>query len=100
MDNRDYEVLQRIESNLAEINRNMSQLPCSVNGYKISILQRIVYGGVSLILVAVLTSILTNNVKSPNMPVAATRTCNEGQSTGNATMVREICQGLDERGIR
>lgn len=60
MDNRDYEILQRIEITQSDMQRKLSDLPCAVNCYKISILQKVVYGAVGIVLAAFMVSIISN----------------------------------------
>ncbi|RLB92834.1 MAG: hypothetical protein DRH26_05350 [Deltaproteobacteria bacterium] len=55
---------KHIKSDVTEIKSVIKEIPCKVNTYKISLLQKVVYGGVALVLLAFAAELTDQTVSS------------------------------------
>ena len=55
----DYEMLQRIEEKQDAIKDKFNCLPCDLNTYKLQLIQKIVFGGIAMILSCVVVAIIS-----------------------------------------
>ena len=52
--------IRETKSDIKSIHERLNILPCSVNTYKITLLQRIIYGGIGIILFAFMVGLIDN----------------------------------------
>ncbi len=58
MTEQEFDFLQKLDNKVDSIVDHIQGLPCSVNTYKISLIQKIVYGAISIILVAYMIALM------------------------------------------